>query len=169
MVATLRFIDDAFKGYFLTKIQGLSWNDYYGAYKHQLINTEALVDYALWIIEHEDQFDDEVLMLAGESPTNVTAIEDLVEAIIKGKGKNIFDKEKWLYISLLWLYQNKENISNLREEIDSIYTHFNYPESIKHLVSYMPCEGEVKPILTQLGDYIHSSPYSSRIGTLSSI
>lgn len=48
---------------------------------------------------------------------------------------------KWRLVALIWAIENLGNETpSLFDEIDAIWTHFNEPEDMKHLVSFMPTD-----------------------------
>ncbi len=46
--------------------------------------------------------------------------------------------EKFLYVILSWLYDNRHNVTDPLEAIEIIYADFNYSNEIQGLIRYMP-------------------------------
>ncbi len=49
---------------------------------------------------------------------------------------------KWRYILLLWLYENRKNSSADYDRINTVYAHFDYPVDMERLINYMPTHGD---------------------------
>ena len=48
---------------------------------------------------------------------------------------------KWRLVALIWAVENLGNeLRPFFDEIDAIWVHFNQPEDMKHLVSFMPTD-----------------------------
>ena len=47
-------------------------------------------------------------------------------------------KRKWLYLNLLWLFENKSNIGDPLGAVEEVYANFDYPPEIAGFVRYMP-------------------------------
>ena len=47
-------------------------------------------------------------------------------------------REKWLYILLSWLWINRESFEDTLDEVESIYTDFDYPAEIESFIKYIP-------------------------------
>ena len=46
--------------------------------------------------------------------------------------------EKWLYLVLDWVFENKDSFSDPLGMVEQIYADFDYPELIATFVGYMP-------------------------------
>ncbi|WP_142836485.1 DUF2247 family protein [Planococcus salinarum] len=51
-----------------------------------------------------------------------------------------------MYLTLYWLYENKEKFPDPLTQVEEIYADFDYPESISKFVSYMPLEEDEGPL-----------------------
>ncbi|WP_201508480.1 DUF2247 family protein [Psychrobacter alimentarius] len=47
-------------------------------------------------------------------------------------------RNKWRYILLLWLYENRKNSSADYDRINTVYADFDYPVDMERLINYMP-------------------------------
>ncbi len=146
---------------FIINIKGLTWNDCYYAYKHNLISIDVFIEFALKEMDASAETSDQIIELAGISVKDIYTIQTLVEKIACTELHEDFDIDKWLYITLFWVFSNRDQFVNLQEAIDGIYSDFNYSEEIKHMVSYMPCEGEIVKIQDKLINYLRKSKYAA--------
>jgi hypothetical protein len=44
----------------------------------------------------------------------------------------------WLYLTLAWVYENRDRIDSLLDVVELIYSDFDYPEEMEDFVPYMP-------------------------------
>ncbi|MCS3430447.1 DUF2247 family protein [Klebsiella sp. BIGb0407] len=47
-------------------------------------------------------------------------------------------KRKWLFITLSWLWDNRNNFNEPLAQVENIYADFSYPSEIESFVRYMP-------------------------------
>ncbi len=55
-------------------------------------------------------------------------------------------RNKWRYILLLWLYENKKDSSADYDRINTVYADFDYPVDMERLISYMPAHGNTEKL-----------------------
>ena len=46
--------------------------------------------------------------------------------------------QKWLYVILSWLWINRESFKDPLDEVESIYTNFDYSVEMDSFIRYMP-------------------------------
>lgn len=71
---------------------------------------------------------------------------------------------KWKYIIILWLFNNRENNDNDYDKINTVYADFGYPSDMEKFVSYMPIQESnenqgYKGILDNWKDYLEKYSY----------
>lgn len=116
----------------------LGWSDIVWAYHKHILTWKDVVKYADQKVLSGDFNDGEVaISLLGKEN-----IEEIVEAADKlaelsGGGTEVA-KRKWLFISLSWLFSNKDTIDDPLALVEDIYEDFDYPPEIQAFVRYMP-------------------------------
>lgn len=53
---------------------------------------------------------------------------------------------KWRYILLLWLYENRKNSSADYDRINTVYADFDYPVDMERLINYMPTHSNTEKL-----------------------
>jgi hypothetical protein len=54
-------------------------------------------------------------------------------------------RDRWAYLSLLWLHRNRESVEDVFAAIDAIFADFNYPARMYPFVSIMPLDSGYDP------------------------
>lgn len=151
---------------FLLTLRGIGWEDICFAVKLKLIHPLGAVDFAVKAIEGNSAYSNDQLELA--SKTEDDPLIDIVEIIerICGQVHPIPEiSEKWLFLSIYWLYVNQSKFDDPLEVLEGVYADFNYPEAIKHLIRYMPNEdGRIIDFKKEWLFYLNTSPYRSNLG-----
>lgn len=117
-----------------------SWKEILFALRNKIVTVEDVIEYATYIINENTRGFDIVLEI-----TCLHSDEDiypyLQQLIMLEDSQDIEDiKNRWLYLILKWLYENRNDIENVLEIVEEIYEIFNYPDSITSFVRYMPSE-----------------------------
>ena len=77
-------------------------------------------------------------------------------------------KKKWLYLHVLWTYENREQMDDILQGLEIIYADFDYPDEIGSLVGFMPSSDGYNPLahtrlqnkehlLTKLKEYLDTT------------
>jgi hypothetical protein len=151
---------------FLSRLQGLKWEDICFAVKQNFIHPLGAVDFAVKVIESSSTYSKNELELA--SKTEADPLIDIVELIDKICGL-VHETpelcEKWLFLSLYWLYINRCKFDDPLDVLEGVYTDFDYPDAIKHLIRYMPNEdGRIIDFKKEWLLYLNASRYRSYLG-----
>ncbi len=148
---------------FLLALKDLQWQDICFAVTHKLIHPLGAVDFAVKVIELNAVYSEAELELA--SKTEHDSIEDIIRTLDKICTTHKLPPEtsdRCLFLALFWLYLNQDKFQDPLAIIESIYADFDYPESIKHLVRYMPSEdGRIIDFKREWTCFLDSSPYRS--------
>jgi hypothetical protein len=117
----------------------LTWSDIkYGLEKGH-ISVDELIKYAILSLDinsSELHYD-----LASLNNFNENEVIMKIDSLIKKEKLKINNsKEKWIFLVLLYLYQNRGKYNDPLVAVEEIYADFNYPESIAPIVRYMPSE-----------------------------
>lgn len=116
----------------------LSWSDIkFGIDNKFLATNDAIIHAVNEVLETEvpsTDIESLAFLFSGEGVepflTNLSNLDCSSESEIR---------EKWLYVTLKWIYEHKDTIyKKPLDLIEIIYSDFDYPYSIAQLVKYMP-------------------------------
>ena len=79
----------------------------------------------------------------GEILTILASRKHVLEDIIK---------RRWLFLVLLWLYQNRDQEIALFDKLGEVYADFDYPDEISSFVPFMPPEDGYDPTTHTLAE-----------------
>lgn len=120
----------------------LSFNDLLFLFDEGIIEPKTIVEYAFYVFSEKKNENIAIVELAGLFENEYYKIKNILEANLLHQSDEvqINQNKKIMYLLLLWFYQNKNSIKNISEMIDLLYSDFDYPEEISHLISYMPID-----------------------------
>lgn len=115
-----------------------SWQEIAFALNNKIVNAEDVIRYAVFILDENILGFEIVLEI-----TSLNADEDVfsfVETLAQLEEKQELEeiKDKWLYLILKWLYENRIRIADVLKIVEELYELFDYPQSIVSFVRYMP-------------------------------
>lgn len=126
----------------IKNIVPLNWDDISWGYHKQLLGWKDVVDYANNIVINGSD-NEYIFELSMINHSNLSELNDLLAKL--GNPLINYDNSKWLYILLLQLFNNRNNIADALGEVEKIYEEFDYPEEIKSFVRYMPASDNYDP------------------------
>jgi hypothetical protein len=136
---------------YVKKLVSLNWSDMLFAIENNFLAYQTAIDHALEIVQKNINVPEEVLELAGmlKREADSLYVYQLVKklAILQNPDNNSDSMEKFLYVSLRWVYEHKDDYCNLIEVIDILCDDINYPDEVKNLISFMPKQESEKNIL----------------------
>lgn len=119
----------------------LTWTDILYAIKSNLLSPDSAIAHAVVQIskteEHNQVLFDLASLFDGES---IQPYLDQLASLEEGLDESELN-EKWLYLLLDWIFENKDKYTDPLGMVEEIYADFNYPESIISFVRYMPSDG----------------------------
>lgn len=117
----------------------LSWRDVLWGYERQLTGWPDIVSIAedRLLLGSDNPMEIELAFL-GKSETQ--QVGDLLRVLAKNEPNDAgsASDKKWLFLMLVWLFENRDAVSDPLHEIEGIYADFDYPPEIEGFVSYMP-------------------------------
>lgn len=117
-----------------------TWQEILFALKNKIVTVEDVIEYAIYII-NEDTMGFDIVLEITCLQTDEDIYPYLEQLIMLEDSQDITDiKDKWLYLILKWLYENRNDIENVLGIVEEIYEIFDYPEDIVSFVRYMPSE-----------------------------
>ncbi|MBS3047339.1 DUF2247 family protein [Enterobacter mori] len=127
---SLEFIEDKAK---------LSWCDIKWAYEHNLITASIPVRKAEKKVLAGNYSDAELNLsfLSPKQPENIMSCLNII-CSEEGGGDWLKIKRKWLFITLSWLWNNRESFSEPLGEVESVYSDFDYPVEMESFIKYFP-------------------------------
>ena len=119
----------------------LSWRELKFGLSNELLVSQAVVDFAVEQVTRLECPSPALLDLAGSSRSD--AIRELVEQLAAGEPEPVENEplEKWLYLTLAWLYEKRAALPDPLQTVEEVYADFGYPEAIAGFVRYMPMDG----------------------------
>ena len=128
---------------FVCKNIELNWGSVFYALQNKIISPKAVIEHAMSELARLNDYPQELLELAslnkGES---VHPYIDILANNEKISGIHDFSNT-WLYLLLLWVFENKNSLSDPLGVVEKIYADFEYPEIISGFVRYMPTKSEL--------------------------
>ena len=123
---------------FIRKNIPLDWNDVLWGYSRGLVGWRVPVELAKLkaLNKTQNRVVDE---LAKIDKDHDWKIRDLLEELIIEESKpESQSKIKWLYLTMLQLYENKEHEDNIFDLVNDVYIEYDFPEEIITFVPMLP-------------------------------
>lgn len=130
---------------FSMKRAPLTWGDVVWAYHRNILSWKDLVSFADFKLS-SGYFNDkemEISLLGKDRIAEISAAADSLAGLNEDRERTA--KNKWLYLSLAWLFENKEHMDDPLSVVEGIYTDFDYPPDIQSFVRYMPATDDYDP------------------------
>ena len=117
----------------------LTWSDVLWGYKRQLLGWSTVVDFAIARMSAEAS-DPLEIELAGLQKSETHRVGELLQELASKEktSDSELSKYKWLYLSLVSLFESRATVSDPLGEVETIYADFDYPSEITGFVRYMP-------------------------------
>ncbi|EAD7872234.1 DUF2247 family protein, partial [Listeria monocytogenes] len=113
------------------------WDDIIFGVENKFLDSLSVSEYVVYLMEKGDQdLQDEIINLAWGNENDVD--EYVYNYLLKNNVNTDMVKDKYLYVLLKLVWENKNNYTDPLEVIEYIYADFDYPSEIEHLVRYMP-------------------------------
>jgi len=128
---------------YVTNLVPLNWSDILFAIENNFLAHQTAIEHALETVQKNENVPEEVIELAcmlqreAEFPYDVL---QLVNRLATSQNSDNYSnsREKFLYVSLNWVYEHKGDYCNPIEVIDILCDDINYPNEVKNLISFMP-------------------------------
>ncbi|MES2462004.1 MAG: DUF2247 family protein [Armatimonadota bacterium] len=123
---------------FITKNIPLTWSDVLWGYEKQLIGWRVPIEIANVRLKTDTSFDLLEFELAGVQKDQDWKVGQIIEELSRKEAiPKLVSKEKWLFLTLLWLYENQDSIEGSLRKVEEVYANFDYPEEIVAFVNFM--------------------------------
>lgn len=123
------------------KHTALTWADMLWGYKHDLFYWSEVVEAAKVRGKDAEDFEefDLVFSLAQADKSCLWKISEILPRLATlGHPEPQDSKQKFLYLSLAWAFENRHKYEQPLEAVSYIFADFSYPDEIAHFVPYMP-------------------------------
>jgi hypothetical protein len=119
----------------------MSWREVQFGLANELLDHQALVDCAVEALTRVEQPSNALIDLASSSRND--PVRDLVDQLSAGEVERTEAeiRDKWLYVVLAWLYEQRGAVSDPLQSVEEVYADFGYPEEVAGFVRYMPMDG----------------------------
>lgn len=150
---------------FLNKIDGLSWADVCFAYKRGLIDQSGVISFAMKKVQESSNFSSfelEMAALTEKSPKNL--VDGILFQIFSSRLGEVCNYDRLLYVTLLWLFIYRDKFLDVKETIQSLWSDFEYNESIRCLDKYASFEQSgygMISFIDQWKEYLRTSEFRS--------
>lgn len=127
-----------------------SWSELKVGLEKSLISYSEIISYAVRILSDEvDQFDRVVELSIAEEDE----VEELIFKLALDEEKKDLElvTSKWIFAIIYATYSYLNN--EIYNVIEDVYVKFEYPQEIKHLIGYMPCD-DGRSMDVRLNEYI---------------
>ncbi len=129
---------------YVTDLVSLNWNDLLFAIKNEFLPHQTAIEHALVEVQKNESSPMEVIELACtlQSESEFHDICKQINQLVTSQNSCSYSnsKEKFLYVSLNWVYEHKDDYCNPIEVVDILCDEIDYPDEVKNLVSFMPTQ-----------------------------
>jgi hypothetical protein len=125
----------------------LTWREALWGYEHQWIDWSCLTELAVERISSESKSHPAAIELAGMMKEETAGAGDLVRVLANTEpvvSEEIL-RQKWLYLILRWLFENREQFSDPLAMVEDIFCDFGHPLEIAKFIRYMPVTDNYDP------------------------
>lgn len=125
----------------------LTWGEMLYGFSHGYFGWRTAVDLATKKVEEGDS-EAEALDLAMIDKEDAWKTGDILSSLAtKETAVRPAAQDVWLFISLLWLYEHREEFQDPLMEVEEVYADFDYPEAMKEFVRFLPPSDGYRPDL----------------------
>lgn len=125
---------------YVSELINLTWQDILYGIKNKFLMENALIKYAideLCVNENPSKLILELSCLQ-EGDSIYPYMDELMHLQQEQNVSDSSSKDKFLYVLLNWIYENKDKYKDPLEMVEYVYADFDYPEIISKFVKYMP-------------------------------
>lgn len=118
----------------------LTWRDILYAVDRQYFSPNAAIEHAIIELSKIEEFPQSLLDLASLNKNE--SVHPYLNQLADLEPEQPIEDidEKWIYLILAWIFENRDNCSDPLGIVEQIYADFNYPAQISTLIRYMPSD-----------------------------
>lgn len=134
-------ITNEFNFSYISKRVNLTWSDIDYGIKNKFIKPNVAVERAIFEINQKEDYNQVVFDLASlyKDESVYPYLTIMVDSELKIKSES-YTKEKWMFLLLDWIYNNRDKYNDALDIVCLIYSDFDYPEQLAPFVKYMPSD-----------------------------
>lgn len=131
---------------FLLGKSSVDWQDVLWGFQHKILGWKNAVEFAQESLAH-GSVDPQEAVLASLGKADTSEIREILIALAAREDwrPKTARKEKWIYLTLAWLFEIRETVSNPLACIEELYSDFDYPDEMIGFVGYMPPQDGYDP------------------------
>ena len=116
----------------------LTWREIRYGLDEELLAPDAPIDFAMTELAAVGEPPDALVELAAAGKGEATRhlVDELADAEPDRDSAEI--RDKWLYLVLAWIFENRANFPSPLQTVEEVYADFGYPSEIVGFVRYMP-------------------------------
>lgn len=125
---------------FVLSQTSLTWREALWGYEHQWIDWSCVTELAVRHISSETSSHHAEVELAGMLSNDSSGARDLVAELanIEPPMPEEAIQRKWLFLILLWLFQNRDQFADPLAAVEDLFCDFGHPLEIAQVIRYMP-------------------------------
>ena len=125
----------------------LAWRELLWGYDHGWNSWDCLTEFAMRQLVSKNNHQMAEVELAGLLASESNRARDLAEELAHNEPplSEGAVSEKWLYLILRWIFENRERTVEPFALVEALYADFGYPHEIARFVRYMPPEDGYEP------------------------
>ncbi|WP_375038304.1 DUF2247 family protein [Acinetobacter sp. RW6] len=141
---------------FIDEKVNLSWCDIKWGYENNLLTSEIPIKKAENIVS-TGSYTKAELELSFLIPSESNDITPFINELCPNfkEDEYAITNQKWLYVILSWLWINRASFEDPLDEVEIIYTDFDYPAEMDSFIKYMPPTDGYNPSLYSYAENIN--------------
>jgi len=122
--------------YLLKYNRTLSWSDILWGLNNNYLTPGTIVKLAIDKSNTSKVYNGTLIELCGVTKNEIFMVHELVDVLAKRELAHLGDgsKSKWLVLVLNWLFINRDAIENVFEEVELVYSDFDYPPELSSFI-----------------------------------
>jgi len=118
----------------------LTWREIVYGIENGIFAPASAVEHAIAKLGSADEYSQSLVDLASLSKSE--SIHPYVDELADAEPEELVDdiQAKWLYLTLSWLYDQKDTFADPLQVVELVYADFGYPEAMAPFVRYMPSQ-----------------------------
>ncbi len=142
----------------------LNWRDLLYGYRHRFLGWQQVVDFATKQTANDNPI---VFDLACVTKDGTWQVGDLLDKLAnqEGEADEQETKDKWLFLVLSWLYDNRRKFEDPLGVVEEIFSDFDYPVRLKTFIRFIPPkknepvasshEAAIEVLMSRWREYLH--------------
>ena len=115
-----------------------TWQELNWGMENNIIDKRDIIDYAKEILDEQTKEFDVVLEVSiSEEYEDISKYLDILVSSEDNQDDSDIE-DKWRYVIIQDLYNNQTKYENVYENIETVYSDFDYPEDMVGFIRYMP-------------------------------